>query len=216
MTHQREIIAAARSVFASKGFKQTTMEDIAAVAEYGKGTIYNYFDGKEELFRLVLDDSFSDLLAIVDHALQNDPPFSRKIEALVSDLLDYALKNPESLYLMARESHYLYGSNPLRERIPELLARIASEIEAEQRAGSVTTDIEATTLAQVLMNMIVGRFTNIIYHRRGDETGAMEPDQQELAGIGIFRKIRESDMREERDAAVAVVRRVFLQGIAAS
>lgn len=212
--HQREIIVAARSVFASKGFKQTTMEDIAAVAEFGKGTIYNYFDGKEELFRLVLNDSFNDVVAIVDTALRGDQEFGRKVEALVGNLLDYALKNPESLHLMARESQLLSRDNPLRQRMPELMERVAGEIDAEQKAGRVTAEIDAPTLAQVLMNLIVGRFTTIIYYWRSEKEEQADAGRGEFAEGMIFRDIKSHDLGKERDAAVAVVRRVFLQGVA--
>ena len=49
------IINAAARVFARKGFKGTVMADIAAQAEIGKGTIYEYFETKEDLFFAVFE-----------------------------------------------------------------------------------------------------------------------------------------------------------------
>lgn len=46
---REEIIEAAEAVFYSKGFEQSTMEDIAAKAELSKGTLYLYFKSKEDL-----------------------------------------------------------------------------------------------------------------------------------------------------------------------
>ncbi len=54
-----QILDAALDVFAQSGFHAAKMEDIAAGAGITKGTIYLYFDGKEELF-----------LAMVRHGLQ--------------------------------------------------------------------------------------------------------------------------------------------------
>lgn len=48
------ILAASRTVFETMGFRQTTMEQIAAEAEVGVGTAYNYFSSKEELFLLAV------------------------------------------------------------------------------------------------------------------------------------------------------------------
>lgn len=46
---RQQIMGAARKIFASKGFKKATMEDIAREAEYSPGTLYLYFKNKDEL-----------------------------------------------------------------------------------------------------------------------------------------------------------------------
>eukprot|EP01156_Anaeramoeba_ignava_P003342 Anaeramoba_ignava/a221986_9.p1 GENE.a221986_9~~a221986_9.p1 ORF type:complete len:213 (-),score=-0.67 a221986_9:772-1410(-) len=45
-----EILDAAEKLFFSKGFDETTMDDVAENAELSKGTLYLYFKNKEELF----------------------------------------------------------------------------------------------------------------------------------------------------------------------
>ena len=49
------IIRAAAQVFADKGFAGTVMADIALEAGIGKGTLYEYFDSKEDLFFAVFE-----------------------------------------------------------------------------------------------------------------------------------------------------------------
>jgi AcrR family transcriptional regulator len=49
-----EIAAAALALFAERGFAATRLEDVAAAAGIGKGTIYLYFANKEELFEAVV------------------------------------------------------------------------------------------------------------------------------------------------------------------
>lgn len=44
-----QIMMAAIRLFAQKGFEKTTISDIAAEAEIGKGTVYEYFKNKEEM-----------------------------------------------------------------------------------------------------------------------------------------------------------------------
>ena len=50
-----QIIAAAAHVFAQKGYAGSSVADIALKAEIGKGTIYAYFDSKEDLFFAVFE-----------------------------------------------------------------------------------------------------------------------------------------------------------------
>ena len=49
------IIEAAAQVFAQKGYAGAAVADIAVKAEIGKGTIYAYFDSKEDLFFAVFE-----------------------------------------------------------------------------------------------------------------------------------------------------------------
>jgi AcrR family transcriptional regulator len=52
---KKRIIEAAARVFAQKGYAGTAVADIAVQAEIGKGTIYAYFDSKEDLFFAVFE-----------------------------------------------------------------------------------------------------------------------------------------------------------------
>jgi TetR/AcrR family transcriptional regulator len=47
---QEAILKAARKIFFAKGLEQATIDDIAEKAELSKGTIYLYFQSKEELY----------------------------------------------------------------------------------------------------------------------------------------------------------------------
>ncbi len=47
---KQDIIEAAMKVFAQKGFANTKMADVAQAANIGKGTIYEYFKNKSEIF----------------------------------------------------------------------------------------------------------------------------------------------------------------------
>src|SRR5215467_3545803 len=58
-----EILDAAVSVFAEKGFAAARMEDIARKAGVSKGTIYLYFQGKEDVFKTLVRESIGQTIA---------------------------------------------------------------------------------------------------------------------------------------------------------
>jgi AcrR family transcriptional regulator len=64
-----EIIAAAKEVFARKGFHATTIADIAKQASLAYGSIYWYFDSKDQLFHALMAVEESALRAHVAAAL---------------------------------------------------------------------------------------------------------------------------------------------------
>ena len=60
-----EILDAALTVFAAKGFAAARMEDIARAAGVTKGTIYLYFEDKETLFKALVRESIGTALGAV-------------------------------------------------------------------------------------------------------------------------------------------------------
>lgn len=53
----QELVAAALDLFVEKGFTATRLDDVAARAGVSKGTLYLYFDGKEALFKAVIESA---------------------------------------------------------------------------------------------------------------------------------------------------------------
>jgi len=67
VVRRKEILDAARRVFEAHGYAATTMEAVAEGAGIAKGSIYNYFKNKHDLFRTVfiegLPTNFADMTA---------------------------------------------------------------------------------------------------------------------------------------------------------
>lgn len=75
---REEILDAAQRVFGARGFRGTTIADIADEAQIALGTIYLYFPSKEDVFA-ALSQRFS---AMIAHAI-NDVPQARNLEETV-------------------------------------------------------------------------------------------------------------------------------------
>ena len=66
---KQDIIKAAMKVFAQKGFANTKMADVAEMANIGKGTIYEYFKSKEEIFEFVFSHFMESMETSVARAI---------------------------------------------------------------------------------------------------------------------------------------------------
>lgn len=55
-----EIVNSAVILFAEKGYENSTLDEIAERAEFGKGTIYKYFENKEEIYSSIIENIFSE------------------------------------------------------------------------------------------------------------------------------------------------------------
>lgn len=52
---REQIVTAAREIFARYGYRKTTMDDIAGSIYKAKSSIYHYFNGKEDIFKAVIE-----------------------------------------------------------------------------------------------------------------------------------------------------------------
>lgn len=65
-----ELVAAALDLFVERGFAATRLDEVAARAGVSKGTLYLYFDSKEELFKAVVRERIVPLLDASRRTLQ--------------------------------------------------------------------------------------------------------------------------------------------------
>ena len=55
------VLAAARQIFADKGYHATSIDDIIEAADIARGTFYLYFESKRAIFDELLDELFTTL-----------------------------------------------------------------------------------------------------------------------------------------------------------
>ena len=73
------ILAAAQTCFWKSGIRRTAIEDVANEAGLAKGTIYLYFDSKEELFAALAEQLCEASLSGVESALAAPGPLARRL-----------------------------------------------------------------------------------------------------------------------------------------
>src|SRR5215470_18765707 len=87
-----EIVAAALQLFSNRGFAATRLEDVATVAGVSKGTVYLYFESKEQLFEAVVREAIAPNIdraeAIVDAFEGPTPDLLRALFAFVGEVLE--------------------------------------------------------------------------------------------------------------------------------
>ena len=79
-----ELTAAALDLFVEKGFAATRLDEVASRAGVSKGTLYLYFESKEELFKAVVREGMLPLLAEGEELVASMPgPASELFKAIV-------------------------------------------------------------------------------------------------------------------------------------
>ena len=114
-TEQRraEILEAALKLYSSKGFHDTTMEEVANAAGVAKGTIYLYFQSKEHLllalkrdFMQGLTDAVAGLVADAIEGLEAGKEIDYRdiIDDIFDVIVGYHTKNRDAVEVVVRQS----------------------------------------------------------------------------------------------------------------
>jgi AcrR family transcriptional regulator len=75
----QELLAAALDLFVERGYAAARLDDVAARAGVSKGTLYLYFENKEELFKAVVRENLVSALAEAEHYIERSTGSSREL-----------------------------------------------------------------------------------------------------------------------------------------
>jgi len=164
---RRRILNAAQEVFAERGFEATRMEEVARRARVGKGTLYNYFDSKEDLLIQAVIASMEEVQERITTGVDPSPDqpirsLEDVLRILVVEALPALTQRFHSLYnqasgLIARDSEArrrLFAANQAfyRDRQRDL----EELIEAGARAGQFRSDVDPAEVSLLLQAVFDG------------------------------------------------------------
>jgi TetR/AcrR family transcriptional regulator, cholesterol catabolism regulator len=146
---EQEIIAEAARLFKEKGYRATTLEDIAAAVGMLKGSLYYYIRSKEELLYLVVQQPIHQAYTKLEEIVNSDLPVKTKIAQ--------AFANHMSLFHQhyPHIAVYLHDFHNLKQKLQQ------SEIEAPKHYQQLWTKllkqgVESGELRQDLDVRVVG------------------------------------------------------------
>jgi len=139
--HRLEILEAAEKVFARKGFRGATIEEIAQQAEFSVGTLYNFFESKEELYAAVLVERVQQFQRLVENIFSRpevDPV--RLMEEFIERKAGFFAEHAPFFRLLHRE--HVAGSADIsaswRRRLLEVYQQFIARLEGAIRRGIET------------------------------------------------------------------------------
>jgi AcrR family transcriptional regulator len=95
----KRLLKVARQLFFEKGIYWAKVEDITELADLGKGTFYKYFDSKETIIRVLLEQGLKELLEDTKQAVAEAPSESKILSKVIEARVNFFLKYPDYLLL---------------------------------------------------------------------------------------------------------------------
>jgi AcrR family transcriptional regulator len=156
---KNRIIEAAAHVFAQKGYAGAAVADIAVKAEIGKGTIYAYFDSKEDLFFAVFEWFMLRTGAAAKVRISHlGESATQRLEALSESIMGM-WDEIRDAFTLTIEFWAASSSSQMRERFKEAFRRLYEEFRAIVvslirdgiERGEFRADVNAESVAAALV-----------------------------------------------------------------
>jgi AcrR family transcriptional regulator len=171
------ILEAAGAVFAERGFHRARIQDVAARARIGVGTVYNHFDEKEDILRALLEERMEGLVEQLERRSDDPSGFEAGLTARIERTLHY-IETHRAFFTVAAE-HGATGISSSSSTVPggkaarsvaRARATFVAVVEEGVAAGELAP-LGATHLSRVLGALV-----------RAFSLGALEEGRTNLAG----------------------------------
>ena len=156
---RKMIVEAATKSFSLFGYKATTMDQVAKLANVGKGTIYTFFKNKEELFEEIITSLVKDMIAEAEGVIQADLPFTENVHRALYRLLEYRMEHHLMIKLVQEETEMgtLAVSEMLQHVENEIIDYIKGKIEAAMVKGAIpaaNTEVTSFLLLKMYIALV--------------------------------------------------------------
>jgi AcrR family transcriptional regulator len=126
---RRQILAAARALFAERGFHATTTRDLAAAADINDALIYRYFPDKQAILAALVDEAIAVFQALPKPPEQIPLPLDQLLELIGTGFVHTARANLDLVTILISEQHTLAGDTRFVEFIDDAATRLGRLID---------------------------------------------------------------------------------------
>jgi len=185
---KQNIIEAAEKLFLANGYEDTTMSQIGNESEFSKGTLYNYFKSKDDLYLAIGTKAYEILIDYTKYFVESKDPGMNQLKAVgyayfefTKNYPDYAhifhdifIKLPQVAQkskdkLTATEKEYLNRSEAYGEQFRDVIIKAI-------KTGSIRSDKDPFLIGFTLFMMTSGIMKELEQHQKTLETMEFDGD----------------------------------------
>ncbi len=159
------IIAAARALFAHKGFEATTSQQIAEAADVGVGTLFLYAKTKDDLLILVFRQEMIELVERAYQAARLEPMLVDQLVAFFETFVAYHERDLPLARALMRQLGYVANVDQrgeVGELMTSLLGRLARILEVAKGRGQVRRETPLMDGARVIFGVYYFNLINLL------------------------------------------------------
>lgn len=181
---QRRVFDAAVEEFAARRFSEASINQIIKTAGISRGSFYQYFTDKEDLYLYVLAEIGKEKLAILSQmeALHPEADFFEVHAHMAASALAWArerpLYNQIGLLVELDDSEFMVK---LRARMPDGFAKLRALIDRDKERGRIKTELDSAVIAEVFYALMIHILKE--YYKKGSDEALLHRKMAEVRKI---------------------------------
>ena len=193
-SRKEEIIKAASNLFSQKSYHDVTMDQIAGEVGVAKGTIYLYFESKENLYLGILEHTFETIESILEREIAKEDPAPQKLKKILRLIFQFYFQNMDVLRILTRDEtrlireHFEFTERWRHRRI-KLYRKVLEKGIKEGSFRSANTELMAL--------IIFGLVGSVMFFYPTDKTAGEIAEE-------VFSMISEGIMTTQDESTLAV------------
>ncbi|MDH3267365.1 MAG: uroporphyrinogen-III synthase [Ignavibacteria bacterium] len=175
---REKILEAAAELFSTKHYHEVMMDDVARLISVAKGTVYNYFTSKEELYFTIMHTRMENLLSLLKQKIESEQNSIDSLRAFVTHLYMFMMKHRKFFLIYQRETlnkqnSFCEDMLSLEKQMKQMIMQIISRGEKE----SVFRKVDEEFAISLIFGSIYGAVQRGINENIPDETAAKEKEE---------------------------------------
>jgi TetR/AcrR family transcriptional regulator len=175
------VLQVAQVLFAERGYRGTSLRDIAKRIGIKAPSLLHHFPSKQQLYLAVLDKMFESLEDAANAVAWGRESRQERMRQAVGDTIDFIASHPDFVRIMWKEmaDESGVGRQVLKRRLPPLFSTAVNFIFRGQRDGEFRTEIDPLHFMWSLNSITIGYFTTAAMIRRLWNMNLLEPSMIE-------------------------------------
>lgn len=185
---RQQILNAAFEVFSRKGYHQATVDEIIALADTGKGTVYNYFVNKEQLFYTLIQERIQPFETGLERVATSGQPALAIIESMVLLFLQFYIENAGLWRIMIHEMRGFDLKPEIRDRHQDIYRRTTGWLEKVIAEGVSQGILRESNVAKASSSLFAVILTMVFQDTIGDDVEAAAHNITDIFLYGMARR----------------------------
>jgi AcrR family transcriptional regulator len=155
------VLQVALSLFADRGYRGTSLRDIAKRIGIKAPSLLHHFPSKQQLYLAVLEQIFNAMEDSARLVMASPGGPQEQMRKAIADSIDFIARKPDAMKLLWKEfaDESGVGRTVMKRRLPPLNAIGVNFIFRGQREGTFRSELNSFNFLQTLNSIITGYFT---------------------------------------------------------
>lgn len=160
---KRRIFNTAVKLFSSKGYQNTSVEEITAIAGVAKGSLYYHFSKKEDILYMLLDEGVKLIKNNIEIKTKKCKNVTEKIRAIILIEVKIVVKYEDFLNVIFSQ---MFGKEDINIKCKEAVIECIKEIEKIIKEGIATGEFYSGNVEAMASAIFGVTCSSLIYRNR--------------------------------------------------